>query len=485
MFSLRNKLFLAFLLSSLLLVVGMVTLFQWSFDRGFVKYINQLEQKRLETLAPALETYFANTGSWSDLGRDDLEQLLSRQRNPRRVFHEPRPDLSMPPPGDPGFSPPPDEPPPDGRRDGMGPGHPGPPSVFILDANRNPVIGTYHGNDDTLLQPLKQGDRLIGYAGVEHTKVPKEILDRQFAANQSHNFIYIALIALLVSALVAFPLASFLVQRIRKLLAHIQELSRGNYDHRIQLQGQDELNLLAAHLNDLGAALHNSVQSRRAMVADISHELRTPIAVLRAQLEAIEDGVQPCNGNTIQRMVQQTLRLSNLVNDLYELSLADIGALSYRKQELDLRPLLRQLLQSSVLQIEQAGLTLSSAEDDGQALNVLGDPQRLQQLFGNILQNSLHYTHSPGQIKVDIRRDGQDALITVSDSAPGVDPTLLPKLFERLFRADSSRNRDSGGAGLGLSLCQTITQAHGGTISAANSELGGIAVSVRIPLISI
>jgi len=314
-------------------------------------------------------------------------------------------------------------------------------------------------------------------------RMPQELVDRQFAASQSHNFIYIALIALAVSLLVAYPLASLLVKRIRLLLTHIRELGRGNYTHRIDLPGRDELNLVAAQLNDLGMALDKSVQSRRAMVADISHELRTPIAVLRAQLEAIEDGVQPCNDNTVRRMHEQTLRLSKLVNDLYELSLADIGALSYRKQALNLRQLIQAQVQSAGPQFQKAGLLLQTREDDQQPLMVLGDEQRLNQLFGNLLQNSLQYTNTPGRVEVSVRRDGTNVIVEVNDSVPGVDASIQPKLFERLFRADSSRNRDSGGAGLGLSLCQSIAEAHGGDISASDSPLGGLSISVRIPLV--
>ena len=476
MFSLRNKLFLAFLLSSTLLVIGMLALFQWSFDRGFLHYINQLEKRRLETLAPVLESYYTQNGNWSALQQPGALRMLFRQlhqeRREFRLDHDRQPPE---PPRDEGLPPRPLEPDKDRR--------PGPPPLFILDAEHHPVLGSFQGARNSIIQPLKQNGQVIGYVGLYSKKVPQELVDRQFAASQSHNFIYIALIALAVSLLVAYPLASLLVKRIRLLLTHIRELGRGNYTHRIDLPGRDELNLVAAQLNDLGMALDKSVQSRRAMVADISHELRTPIAVLRAQLEAIEDGVQPCNDNTVRRMHEQTLRLSKLVNDLYELSLADIGALSYRKQALNLRQLIQAQVQSAGPQFQKAGLLLQTREDDQQPLMVLGDEQRLNQLFGNLLQNSLQYTNTPGRVEVSVRRDGTNVIVEVNDSAPGVDASIQPKLFERLFRADSSRNRDSGGAGLGLSLCQSIAEAHGGDISASDSPLGGLSISVRIPLV--
>ncbi|HEX4940160.1 MAG TPA: ATP-binding protein, partial [Candidatus Kapabacteria bacterium] len=221
---------------------------------------------------------------------------------------------------------------------------------------------------------------------------------------------------------------------------------------------------------------------RRRMVADISHELRTPIATLRAQLEAIEDGVRPLNASAVQRLHEQVMRLSNLVHDLYELSLADIGALSYRKQLLDLRELTTTLVNSMQPQFAQAALELTVQDQCNGSLPVLGDQQRLTQLFANLLQNSLQYTTAPGQVRVHIRAEDQTAVICVEDSAPGVEKSVQSRLFERLFRAESSRNRNTGGAGLGLSLCQTIAEAHNGSIVATDSTLGGLAVTVRIPL---
>src|SRR5690606_23238074 len=199
---------------------------------------------------------------------------------------------------------------------------------------------------------------------------------------------------------------------------------------------------------------------------------------------AVEDGVQPLTTDTVQRLQLQVNRLAGLVDDLYQLSLADLGALSYHKQMLDLRKLVTDLARSFEPQIARAGLSLAVEDQCLEALTVLGDQKRLQQLFSNLLQNSVQYTNAPGEIRVTLSADNRLAIIRIVDSAPGVPAELQQRLFERLFRADSSRNRNSGGAGLGLSLCQSITQAHGGQIDISDSPLGGITVSVRIPLAS-
>lgn len=477
MFSLRNKLFLAFLLSSGLLVLSMLALFQWSFDRGFLNYIRQLDEKRIEAVGTALEQRLANGEDLQTLLQnraihDILDEFRGRPHGDR-----PFPDLGAPPPHPHSV---PHAPPHEHMRE-----PPPPPRlrIFVLDSNKQPLAGFYRASADNLLRPLRRGDALLGYVGVEPKKVPQDFLDRQFAATQSQNFVWMAAIAMVVSLLMAFPMASFLVQRIARLVEQVRQLSAGNYEHRIALSGNDELNQLALHLNDLGKTLQETAHSRRRMVADISHELRTPIATLRANLEAIEDGVRPLDTSSIRRLHEQVMRLSNLVNDLYELSLADVGALSYRKQTLDLRDTIADLTHSMQPQFQRAGLELTLRGALDTALPVLGDEQRLNQLFANLLQNSLQYTSAPGRVMLDIRREHNAAIITVSDSAPGVEKSVQPRLFERLFRAESSRNRNSGGAGLGLSLCQSIVQAHDGNITIADSPLGGLAVTVRIPLV--
>lgn len=454
MFSLRIKLFLAILLASALLIVGLLGLMQWSFTTGFGNYLRQQQQQRLESVANELAEHFAETGHWDNL---DPQQL---RRKPKRGMPDLSPHERMGPPPHPRHGP------------------------FILDAHKAPVLGLMNPQDEHVLLPITVDDRVVGYVGERIRKGPQDFMERKFAEHQSRHFILFGALAIAVSLLVAFPLASLLVRRIQRLLEHIQQLSKGNFTAATSTQGRDELSQLAVHLNALGQTLQQNAQSHRTLVADISHELRTPIAVLKAQLEAVEDGVQPLNSATVQRLQQQVSRLARLVNDLYQLSLADLGALSYTKEMLDLRALVLDQVEAFQAPMEQAGLTLAVQDHAQRSLHVLGDAQRLQQLLGNLLQNSVQYTHAPGRVAVDISTHGKDAVIRIADSAPGVPKDLQPRLFERLFRAESSRNRNSGGAGLGLSLCQSITQAHGGSIEISDSPLGGIAVCVRIPLAS-
>lgn len=453
MFSLRIKLFLAILLASLLLIAALLGFMQWSFKTGFGNFLRQQQQHRLEAAVEDLAEHYAETGSLDNI---DLRQL--RRRPPVAAV-----GAGQPP----------------------GHGHPPPPprfSLFVLDEQRRPQAGHYDPDQDNVLLPIRVADRVVGYVGERVRKGPQDFMERKFAEHQSRHVLLIAALATLVSLLVAYPLARVMVGRIQALLNHIRQLSEGNFATTTPVRGNDELSQLAVHLNSLGQTLHQNAQSHRTLVADISHELRTPLAVLKAQLEAVEDGVQPLTTDTVQRLQLQVNRLAGLVDDLYQLSLADLGALSYHKQMLDLRKLVTDLACSFEPQIARASLSLAVEDQCLEALTVLGDQKRLQQLFSNLLQNSVQYTNAPGQIRVTLSADNRQAIIRIADSAPGVPAELQHRLFERLFRADSSRNRNSGGAGLGLSLCQIITQAHGGQIDISDSPLGGITVSVEIPL---
>jgi two-component system sensor histidine kinase BaeS len=216
-------------------------------------------------------------------------------------------------------------------------------------------------------------------------------------------------------------------------------------------------------------------------VADISHELRTPLAVLRGEIEAVQDGVRQLSSQTLDTLHGEVMRLERLVGDLYELSLSDIGAMQYRKTQIDLLEVLQQSLEAHRAQFAEKGLTLLPAPHRPAKLPMLGDPERLSQLFTNLLKNTLRYTDCGGQLRISIEvRDGWVQL-NFQDSAPGVPEKALPRLFDRLYRVESSRSREHGGAGLGLALCKNIVEAHDGTIDARPSPLGGLWIAINLP----
>ena len=215
-------------------------------------------------------------------------------------------------------------------------------------------------------------------------------------------------------------------------------------------------------------------------MADVSHELRTPLTVLSGELEALEDGVRPLSRESLASLRGEVNALAKLVNDLNQLALADVGALAYRKETVDIAPLVQQAIESHRERVAERGLALEASLDQG-AL-VFADADRLQQMFRNLLENAARYTDRGGRVRVALRRaDGQVA-IEFDDTAPGVPSEALPHLFERFYRVEGSRSRANGGTGLGLSICRSIAAAHGGDIAASASPLGGLRVSVTLPV---
>jgi two-component system, OmpR family, sensor histidine kinase BaeS len=242
----------------------------------------------------------------------------------------------------------------------------------------------------------------------------------------------------------------------------------------------DELGALATEFNRLAQALAQSRKARQQWVADIAHELRTPIATFNGELQALSDGVRDFSPETLQTLLQDSARLGNLVEDLYQLSLSDEGALDYRFEIFDLRDLLRDALAFSQARLADQGIVLTDKLPNEVCL-LRGDYRRMAQLMSNLLGNVARYTDAPGQACIVLRKQNSELWLSVADSAPGVPDEALPRLFERLYRVDSIRSRSHGGAGLGLSIVRSIVDAHQGQISAQHSSNGGLEVCITNP----
>ena len=243
----------------------------------------------------------------------------------------------------------------------------------------------------------------------------------------------------------------------------------------------DEIGQLVDDFNRLARTLENNESLRRNFMADISHELRTPLAVLKGELEALQDDIRQFTPDSLKSLQAEVTMLSKLIDDLYELALADVGALVYRYEDVNIAGLLKDSLPGFAERFAGRQLTLEANVPDAPVM-VNADPQRLKQLFNNVLENCVRYTDAGGRVQVSLRRDRDVLRIDVEDSAPGVAATLLPRLFERLFRVEASRSRERGGAGLGLAIVKSVVEAHRGTIVAKPSHLGGLWIQVVLPL---
>ncbi|WP_043815754.1 ATP-binding protein [Rubrivivax gelatinosus] len=241
-----------------------------------------------------------------------------------------------------------------------------------------------------------------------------------------------------------------------------------------------ELLPIVGAMNALFERIEATRQRERRFTADAAHELRTPLAVLRGELEALEDGVHQPTPELLRRLQQEVAMLAQLVGDLHELALADVGALAFRQDELDLVPLVRSEVGALQAKAAERGLELQ-ARLPAAALPVSGDERRLRQLLLNLLSNSLRYTDPGGTVRVELAAEGTDAVLDLQDSAPGVPEELLPRLFERFFRVEASRSRAKGGSGLGLAIARSLAEAHGGRLEARPSPLGGLWIRLVLP----
>jgi two-component system sensor histidine kinase BaeS len=292
--------------------------------------------------------------------------------------------------------------------------------------------------------------------------------------------IMLAVLAAL-AAILAVLLARQLSKPIEAITRHIKELAAGKYGARLIPMSSDELGRLAVDTNRLAAALEQHETARRRWIADVSHELRTPIAVLRGEVEAVQDGIRENDDDFVHSVGIEVKRLSKLVDDLYQLSMSDIGALNYRFEPCPVAAVLEEAVAQFQGRLDECGISVRSTIEAGVMCH--GDKQRLAQLFANLLENTCRYTERPGTLEVELRADGDTISIDLADSAPGISDDEGRQLFEPLYRGERSRSRERGGAGLGLSICRKIVEAHRGTIVARPSAMGGVAIHIELPAI--
>jgi len=354
--------------------------------------------------------------------------------------------------------------------------------VLLLNTDGQLVIGNPAVPRDSPSIDVKSRGQTVGRLLMAPLPELQSEADVSFARSLTRHTLIAAVVVLSCSLLLAWLLARWLLDPIRALSNGSQRLAAGDYRARIEVKSGDEFGALADDFNRLAEALERNQQARRDWGADIAHELRTPLSILRGEIQALQDGVRPVSAEALASLQSECYRLTSLVGDLYQLALSDTGALEYRFVEMDLGGGVMDAADEHRRALTAAGLTLV-IEALPTSMKVRGDEQRLSQLLGNLLVNARRYTDAPGTIRIHAARDAKNWKLCIEDSPPGVPINLLPKLFDRLFRVETSRSRAAGGAGLGLAICRNIVEAHGGKIEADASALGGLAITVSLPAI--
>ncbi|MEM7613160.1 MAG: ATP-binding protein [Pseudomonadota bacterium] len=471
------KLFLGLTLVCLTVVTTQALVTRWNFNRGLLAYVEEKEQGMVTRIVTELAAGYAREEGWQSL-RDEprlWSELLRRHsdRSPAGRLDDRRAGRPLPPEGPRGRPPP--------RARPLA----GDPLLLnrrfaLLDANGQLMVG--ESPDPAARRvSIQVDDGVVGYVSVSPMRSFEDPESQRFAEQQGRSLLLSAVAALLLAALASAILARQFNKPIRALVDAARAMTDGDFNARVAIRGGDELALLAADVNMLAETLERNRQTQRRWVTDIAHELRTPLAVLKGELEAIEDGIRAYNVDTIASLRTELDRLIALVGELHTLTLAEEDGPEQQMSVVDLAQVLAQALQRSSHRLAEAGITLE-ADLPVQGWAVKGNADQLMQVFLNIIENVVRYVDAPGTLWIKSERGARELSLVFSDSGPGVPDEALGRLFDRLYRVDRSRNRETGGSGLGLAICKSIVERHQGQISAGHAEQGGLQIRLTLPL---
>ena len=420
------KLFLASSMSFLVVIGLMLFVIQWRFEQDLTRYINNIETNQLEIFASELEEYYAEVQTWDFLESNPrIAELILRQSRsfdqniiivPRAMRERRRFRFSFDEPND---------------TRAMG-------RLILLNQEKEVIIGAKELPENLIQIPINFEEEVVGTLALLPSNKLFESIDLQFADAQRQALYLSGFVALLIAAIISLILTQNISGPIRKLARATRSLISGEFKTRVNITNKDELGKLSRDFNILAKTLDKEAESADKWLADISHELRTPLAILKSELEAIEDGIREFDEETLNSLTHEVKRINTLVNDLYELSLSDLGAMKYQMVETDIKTNIESSIESFRDRYREAEIDIKTNFDE--VGNILGDQHRLTQLFTNLLENTLKYTDGPGSLNINMQGiDNEiiDTLILARNKFPG-SQVSLDALCKR-FRIDNSR----------------------------------------------
>lgn len=455
------------LLGAFLLVIAMMALIiSWltsqATQNAFELYTTRSGQAWAQNLAPALAEYYAMKGSW-----EGVEALLQSE-------------ISSPEPLGAGKG--------QGQGRGFGAGRFNGlwtlgQRILLVDENRVVISDTSNelpgktltgaeveNGAPVLVDGTTVGVVLVTQGDSSQIANKENSPASQFLASVNQSILLsvagASLIALVLGAALFFQITA----PLRQLKQASTAIAQGDFSQRVAIQSKDEFGELGRTFNQMTENLEQEEQQRQRLMADVAHELRTPIAVIQANLEGMLDEVLPLDMGQVAALHDEVLLLNRLVDDLRLLSLAEAGELKLEKRPLELDGLVRQVSERFGFQAQQNGVSLALALPERLPL-VRVDATRMTQVLNNLIGNALRYTPEGGTIILraeQVRAPEECIRLSVSDTGPGIDPAALPFLFDRFYRADQSRARASGGSGLGLAIVKQLVEAHGGKVEAVS-----------------
>jgi len=326
--------------------------------------------------------------------------------------------------------------------------------------------------------PIRVDGEVVGTAIVRLPEAGVLPQDVSFRSSVNRLLLFGGILAGVVALVLGIVLARRATAPARELTRTARALAAGERSERVEFEGPDEFGEMGRAFNSMADSIEEEDRLRRAFAADVAHELRTPLAILRTQMEGIQDGVVEPSSPALASLLEETLRLSRLVADLELLASADAAGFSLVRQPVELRPLLEGAAQEFAGPYEAEDVALRT---DLSNVRVEVDPTRIRQVATNLLSNALKFTPSGGEVVLALRVEADRAIIRVSDTGPGIPADEVTHVFDRFFRGRDVR---AGGSGIGLTVARELVRAHGGDIQITSEPAQGTTFTVSLPMAS-
>ena len=339
----------------------------------------------------------------------------------------------------------------------------------IIVAARQLTISSYS-------EHIRNMGRMMGH---NMSGAMQQDLDQAFREALSVSLIWAGAFAVAAAVVISFMMSRHFTRTIHDMAAATERIAEGDYSQRVAVKPGDEIGDLADSLNRMAASLDDTERMKRELMGNIAHELRTPLTTISGYMEGLADGVLPAEPATYELIRGEADRLSRLVDDLQRLSRAESGQEVLDVIPLALAPLLRRVTTRMKPRFDQKGVALKVEVKPG--IGVLADEDKLEQVMINLLDNALLYTDKDGAVMVGATAASEGVKIEVSDTGCGIPARDLPYVFERFYRSDKSRSRESGGSGIGLTIVKSYVEALGGSIAVASVEGQGTDMTIRMP----
>ncbi len=450
--TLYGRLTLSHTLVALLAVLLVALMASRLIAQSYIFFAQQRAQLAQQNSVRLLEQYYARTRSWHDMPRIIEERFETdpRLNNQRMVLANEHGIVIF-------------------------------DSADLLDGQRLPPH-LHHQST-----PIHYQRRVVGLLVLPIGEAGRSELERAFIRNITRIVIVGSVLSGGLALLVALLISRHLTRPLRSMTVAARRLAAGERHQPLTVPSAAELADLAHAFNSMAADLAHQEQIRRQLMADIAHELRTPLSVLRLQIEGLEDGVEQATPEMVASLHEEVNLLTRLVDDLRLLSLADAGQLSLSTEPLRPQSVLEHAAAVAAPHARQQGITLR-VEPSGGLPAVCADRQRLNQVLGNLVDNALRYTPQGGTVVLRAYRAAgepgqrEQVIFEVADTGQGIAADALPHIFDRFYRTDRARTREKGGSGLGLAIVQRLVEAQHGAVRVESTPGQGTTFFVALPL---